>query len=190
MRIGSMVLTTLTLVLSSTTTFAEVLQCGLKGASQIITLDLQPPRIAHQVAGQKAISVISTMSNDGIISYKLPNNFAYILNYSTMAYSQKITGKPIIEGSCKQVFANKPQTPPAQPQLPVVPTQPPALPIKPPKLNIPSIPKGGVASCGKKLYCKQMTSCQEATYYLKHCGLKKLDQDGDGVPCENVCGTR
>ncbi len=33
-----------------------------------------------------------------------------------------------------------------------------------------------------------MISCEEAYYYLKECGHKKRDGDGDGVPCENICG--
>lgn len=35
--------------------------------------------------------------------------------------------------------------------------------------------------------CKQMTSCEEARYHLQECGFDRLDRDGDGVPCENVC---
>ena len=42
-------------------------------------------------------------------------------------------------------------------------------------------------ACGAKRYCKQMTSCDEATYYLRQCGLKPLDSDGDGIPCESLC---
>jgi len=43
-------------------------------------------------------------------------------------------------------------------------------------------------SCeGKNAYCKSMKTCAEAMYYLKECGAAKLDRDGDGVPCENVC---
>jgi endonuclease YncB( thermonuclease family) len=41
--------------------------------------------------------------------------------------------------------------------------------------------------CGGKRYCSQMVSCEEATFYLKQCGNKKLDKNGDGVPCENLC---
>ena len=37
-------------------------------------------------------------------------------------------------------------------------------------------------------YCKEMESCEQAEFALEHCGQKKLDPDGDGVPCENVCG--
>lgn len=43
-------------------------------------------------------------------------------------------------------------------------------------------------NCGEKRYCKEMKSCSEAIFHLKECGLKKLDRDGDGKPCENVCG--
>ena len=41
--------------------------------------------------------------------------------------------------------------------------------------------------CGTKQYCKKMSSCDEAMYYLQHCGLTRLDGDGDGVPCEVLC---
>ena len=41
--------------------------------------------------------------------------------------------------------------------------------------------------CGTKRYCKEMSSCEEAKYYLEHCDLTRLDGDGDGVPCENLC---
>nr|WP_246327409.1 excalibur calcium-binding domain-containing protein [Candidatus Competibacter phosphatis] len=32
-----------------------------------------------------------------------------------------------------------------------------------------------------------MTSCKEATFYLTQCGVKSLDGDGDGRPCEKLC---
>ncbi|SFN10623.1 Endonuclease YncB, thermonuclease family [Formivibrio citricus] len=41
--------------------------------------------------------------------------------------------------------------------------------------------------CGAKQYCKEMTSCEEARFYLEQCGLKQLDGNGDGVPCEALC---
>jgi len=43
-------------------------------------------------------------------------------------------------------------------------------------------------SCGKKRFCKQMVSCEEAIHYLTQCGLSRLDKDGDGRPCESLCG--
>jgi hypothetical protein len=42
--------------------------------------------------------------------------------------------------------------------------------------------------CGKKYYCSQMESCEEAMFYYTVCGLKRLDGDNDGVPCEKLCG--
>ncbi len=42
-------------------------------------------------------------------------------------------------------------------------------------------------SCGAKRKCGEMTSCEEARFYLEKCGLKRLDGDGDGVPCESLC---
>lgn len=42
-------------------------------------------------------------------------------------------------------------------------------------------------SCGSKRYCNQMSSCEEAYFYLKQCGLGRLDGDGEGVPCESLC---
>ena len=33
-------------------------------------------------------------------------------------------------------------------------------------------------------YCSQMSSCAEATYFLKNCPGVKMDGDNDGVPCE------
>ena len=42
-------------------------------------------------------------------------------------------------------------------------------------------------SCRGKRYCREMGSCAEAKFYLRECGLSRLDGDGDGVPCEKIC---
>jgi hypothetical protein len=42
-------------------------------------------------------------------------------------------------------------------------------------------------TCGAKRYCREMTSCAEARFYLSQCGLSRLDGDRDGVPCESIC---
>jgi endonuclease YncB( thermonuclease family) len=39
--------------------------------------------------------------------------------------------------------------------------------------------------CGGKRYCRQMSSCAEAQFYLHQCGVRRLD--GDGVACETLC---
>jgi len=43
--------------------------------------------------------------------------------------------------------------------------------------------------CDGRTRCAQMTSCAEATYFIKQCPGTKMDGDGDGVPCEGQwCG--
>ena len=41
-------------------------------------------------------------------------------------------------------------------------------------------------SCDKKR-CAEMSSCAEAKQYLALCGVRSLDADGDGLPCEKLC---
>jgi Excalibur calcium-binding domain len=38
--------------------------------------------------------------------------------------------------------------------------------------------------CDGRTYCSQMTSCEEATYFLRNCPGVKMDGNNDGVPCE------
>ncbi|MDS4040497.1 MAG: excalibur calcium-binding domain-containing protein [Candidatus Competibacter sp.] len=38
-----------------------------------------------------------------------------------------------------------------------------------------------------KRTCGEMTSCEEARFYLTQCGLSRLDKDKDGTPCAVVC---
>ncbi|MCR5863786.1 excalibur calcium-binding domain-containing protein [Aquincola sp. J276] len=43
--------------------------------------------------------------------------------------------------------------------------------------------------CDGRTQCTQMTSCEEATYFLRHCPDTQMDGDADGVPCERQwCG--
>ncbi|MBX3608329.1 MAG: cold shock domain-containing protein [Hydrogenophaga sp.] len=43
--------------------------------------------------------------------------------------------------------------------------------------------------CDGRTQCNQMTSCAEATYFLRRCPGAQMDGDGDGVPCEQQwCG--
>jgi hypothetical protein len=39
-------------------------------------------------------------------------------------------------------------------------------------------------TCDGREYCSQMTSCEEATYFINNCPNTKMDGDHDGVPCE------
>jgi endonuclease YncB( thermonuclease family) len=61
-------------------------------------------------------------------------------------------------------------------------TRTPSRPATPPQAS-----GGAGMSCGSKRYCTQMTSCAEAQFHFRQCGLSRLDGDGDGVPCERLC---
>ncbi len=39
-------------------------------------------------------------------------------------------------------------------------------------------------SCDGRVYCSQMTSCAEATFFINNCPGTKMDGNNDGVPCE------
>ena len=58
--------------------------------------------------------------------------------------------------------------------------------------NVASVAKTPAPSnfrCDGRTLCNQMTSCAEATYFIKHCPNTKMDGDRDGVPCEDQwCG--
>lgn len=41
--------------------------------------------------------------------------------------------------------------------------------------------------CSGKQYCREMSSCGEAQFNLRQCGVRTLDGDGDGRPCEAIC---
>lgn len=41
--------------------------------------------------------------------------------------------------------------------------------------------------CDGREHCSQMTSCEEARFFLRHCPNTKMDGDGDGQPCEREC---
>ena len=43
--------------------------------------------------------------------------------------------------------------------------------------------------CKGKTHCGEMTSCEEAKFYLNNCSGSISDGDGDGIPCEDQwCG--
>jgi hypothetical protein len=44
---------------------------------------------------------------------------------------------------------------------------------------------GAAFTCGTKRYCREMTSCREARFYLEKCGLTRID--GDRLQPVRVC---
>jgi hypothetical protein len=45
-------------------------------------------------------------------------------------------------------------------------------------------PSSAQFSCQGKTHCSQMSSFEEAKFYLDNCPGTKMDGDGDGIPCE------
>ena len=45
-------------------------------------------------------------------------------------------------------------------------------------------PTSASFKCDGRAYCSQMTSCAEATFFLKNCPGTKMDGNNDGIPCE------
>lgn len=49
------------------------------------------------------------------------------------------------------------------------------------------VAQGGY-SCEPRRTCSQISSCEEANWYLQNCSWGgKLDRDKDGIPCESLC---
>jgi endonuclease YncB( thermonuclease family) len=63
----------------------------------------------------------------------------------------------------------------------------PASPTAAPTVAPTSAATSGGFTCAGKRYCREMTSCAEAKFYLTVCGVRSLDGDKDGVPCEILC---
>ena len=81
--------------------------------------------------------------------------------------------------------------------VPNPPTQRGAPPPAPVAFPPPQVQPPGAAApvpvpayqCDGRKYCSQMRSCEEATYFLRHCPGVRMDGDGNGVPCERQwCG--
>lgn len=72
-------------------------------------------------------------------------------------------------------------------------------PAAAPQTHTPSdgVPRSNMApgnsadpACHPLKRCSAMRSCDEARRYMQRCGSGYMDGDGDGVPCEKLCGAR
>ena len=51
------------------------------------------------------------------------------------------------------------------------------------------LPPARSYQCDGRTMCSQMSSCEEATFFLRNCPNVKMDGDYDGIPCEQqLCG--
>lgn len=62
-----------------------------------------------------------------------------------------------------------------------------ASPASPSQASARPATTGSGFSCDQRKTCGQMASCAEAEYHLLQCGNSRLDQNGNGVPCETIC---
>lgn len=50
-------------------------------------------------------------------------------------------------------------------------------------------PRSPGFSCDGRTRCSQMTSCEEAKFFIENCPGTEMDGDRDGIPCESQwCG--
>jgi hypothetical protein len=49
---------------------------------------------------------------------------------------------------------------------------------------LPVAPATGPYRCDGRTHCSQMSSCEEAMFFLRNCPNTQMDGDGNGVPCE------
>lgn len=79
------------------------------------------------------------------------------------------TGVRIVTLLCMLLAACEPS-----PQGSSEPSQPATAEAQAPKFN-----------CEGKTHCPEMSSCEEATFYINNCPGTEMDGDNDGVPCES-----
>jgi len=46
------------------------------------------------------------------------------------------------------------------------------------------MPSASGFRCDERTHCSQMTSCEEAKFFLRNCPGTQMDGNGDGIPCE------
>jgi cold shock CspA family protein len=103
----------------------------------------------------------------------------------TASNSAPVTTQPVVE-STPQEAAPEESTIPEEVEFSD--TEP--LPQNQPEPSEPE-PKSSNQNfqCAGKVHCSEMTSCEEATFYLQNCPNVKIDGNGDGIPCEKqFCG--
>jgi hypothetical protein len=87
---------------------------------------------------------------------------------------------PEPEASPSVVASGKRTT--APPTISATPEQQEEFPSEP--LSLPAQPTTAQYRCDGRTRCSQMTSCDEAKFFLRTCPGTQLDGDSDGIPCE------
>lgn len=122
------------------------------------------------------------------------NNIAKVDNvkpYEMPITEENITEQKSIETN-QTVIAPTPTPEPVATTTPapIVTPAPTPVPVATPPAPVQESNSNKSFSCDGRQYCSEMTSCEEATYFLKNCPNQKTDGgDNDGIPCESQwCG--
>jgi cold shock CspA family protein len=63
--------------------------------------------------------------------------------------------------------------------------------VPPETITTPAPPASVQFRCDGRTRCSQMTSCDEAKFFLRNCPGTQMDGDSDGIPCEQQwCGNQ
>ena len=77
----------------------------------------------------------------------------------------------------------------APPTISTTPEPQEELPSEP--ISMPVPPLSAQYRCDGRTRCSQMTSCDEAKFFLRNCPGTQMDGDSDGIPCEQQwCGNQ
>lgn len=83
--------------------------------------------------------------------------------------------------------ASQAYVPPAEITTP----EPPEVAVPSEPISTPIAPTSAQYRCDGRTRCSQMTSCNEATFFLRNCPGTQMDGDNDGIPCEQQwCGSQ
>jgi len=85
------------------------------------------------------------------------------------------TPEPQSSASVAPSRKRAPSTVSATPAPEFIPSEVSATPVSPASKQF---------QCDGRTRCAQMTSCDEAKFFLTNCPGAKMDGDGDGIPCE------
>jgi cold shock CspA family protein len=117
-----------------------------------------------------------------------------LVGYGVMRPPRSVAAASGVEVQPQPVQPWQPVTSPAAAPVPMpvpVPVPAPVAGQRPLTSAPPRAVPAPVASyrCDGRQHCSQMTSCDEATFFLRNCPGVKMDGDGDGIPCEDqLCG--
>lgn len=152
---------------------------------------------SYSIGGGTENTLVDETSGNGTVTITLAAVSGNCTIFGTLPCSIIHTGtwRKISSGTGQPNPTPIPTTPTTQPTpIPTtanptpVPTT--ALPPTPePTVIVPTPTPTSNSSCSPRKNCTEMSSCDEAYYYLNVCGDGRLDSDNDGIPCEStVCG--